>query len=207
MHNENVSKVLTKHGFNVPKTQVIKINSEFCEVYPFIEGTTLFERSLNHDISPEKIRKIYKQMIDILYELRTIPCYEINEEYDKCQPLLHRIVHEYFKDINQSKNTVCHYDLTDKNILLDNQNNICGILDLDSVIKGSFELSLIRLAVESFHQGLDLKDIYILCSLRFDHNFRYLENYVKKYVFYRNIYWLFCGKYFKNIQTLQNTQK
>ena len=43
-YNANVSDVLTHRGFNVPKVMFLKLGSEYCETYPFIEGTTLAER-------------------------------------------------------------------------------------------------------------------------------------------------------------------
>ena len=206
--NANISSVLTKYGFNVPKVSVLKMGSEYCEVYPFINGITLKERACIEPVSNDTIKRICKQLIEISYELKNVPKYEIIDGYNENILWRARAVDTCFSIINGSAKQICHCDLNDGNILLDKNDDVCAILDLDAVNKGCFELSILKMArFMHTNQGVDLKDFYSLCPTRFGTKSFNPKKQMQAYLFMRKIYRLIRGKNHNNIQTLQNRQK
>lgn len=137
--NLYVSRILKKHGIPVPDISVYKINEKYCEIYTYIEGKTLYERH-QEGISEETIKKVYVQLCDICLRMSKIPVTEVTGLHlHTCKTDL------FFKILNLSPRVIGHSDLNDKNILLDNNDNICAILDLDDINLKTFELFLLHL--------------------------------------------------------------
>jgi serine/threonine protein kinase len=140
LKNFEVSRVLKKYGIPVPEIYVCTINNgKYCEMYDYIEGKTLYERH-QEGISEETIKKIYTQLCDICLRMSAIPVKEVRKLH------LHTCKTDmFFKILNLSPSVIGHSDLNDKNILLDDNDNICAILDLDDINLKTFELFLLHL--------------------------------------------------------------
>ena len=64
LKNAHTSRILRQYGIPVPDVGSYRIDTRknlYIEIYPFIEGKTLYERNLA-SISQEKIKDIYKQL-------------------------------------------------------------------------------------------------------------------------------------------------
>jgi len=202
IRNAEISKMLTRHGFNVPLIKVIQLNSDYYEVYPFIEGKTLAERA-NYGISAESIKRVYKQLIDISYALAAIPQNEIPKDYNEHVKWQEKVANSYYNFINNTKKQICHNDLHDKNILLDNNDNVCAILDLDGINNGSLVLAILKMIDFAKKYGYTVEDLKYLCPQIYNGKIIDVKRQINLYTNLRTIYRITTGRYIKNKHTLQ----
>ncbi|MBO7645160.1 MAG: hypothetical protein J6S57_02545, partial [Alphaproteobacteria bacterium] len=121
IHNLYVSRLLLKNSIPVPNIEIYNMDSEYCEIYPFIEGKTLHEKYEEQKLSKGQIENIYNQLYDICCRLSKIP----TKEFDH----LNRTAaasDRFFQIMNMAPMVVGHSDLHDKNILVDENNNVFG---------------------------------------------------------------------------------
>lgn len=136
--NFHLSNLLRKYNIPVPDVQICRFDDNiYCEKYPFIEGKTLYERH-NQGISSKTIEKVYSQLCQICYQMSQIP---VQEFVALNLPVCKTDV--FFRLLNRSHRVVGHNDLNDKNILLDQDDNVCAIIDLDSISLKPFEFFMI----------------------------------------------------------------
>lgn len=142
-HNFYVSKLLISNNIKAPEISLHKFEDIYCETYPFLEGDTLYQRLLV-GISPTKIDKIYQQLFDLLCKISDL-------KYDSksvCshENILAKMANKFFCVANpQEKNVLTPIDLNPKNILLDKDDNVCALLDLDSIDKRNFSYSFVSM--------------------------------------------------------------
>ena len=153
LQNAFKSQVLRKYEIPVPNIGVYKIGSKYCEEYTFIEGQTLYERS-KQNLSQDSIAKIYNQLYDICYKMSKIPTTEFSGLYF---PVTKSDI--LFQTMNLAPRVIGHSDLHDKNILIDKDDNVCGLVDLDSVLMRPFALFLIKLFEQAKNYGYDIESI------------------------------------------------
>ena len=140
MDNFKTSQILRKYNIPVPDIMVYKIGTKYCEVYRFIDGKTLYEKHKENNLSEIQIRSIYNQLYDICYKISKIPKNEFSH-LDKSGGASD----SFFQIMNFSPMVIGHSDLHDKNILIDENNNVCAIIDLDGIMKRPFALFLLKL--------------------------------------------------------------
>jgi len=70
-HNQFASRFLKNTKVKTPNISVYRFDSDYCEVYPFISGKTLYER-IQEGISKEKLDKIYIDIIKYLSDISSI---------------------------------------------------------------------------------------------------------------------------------------
>lgn len=153
LQNVRTSQILRNYKIPVPDIGIYKIGTRYCEVYPFIEGKTLFEKS-KEGLSKEQISTIYKQLYDICKKISNIPMKEF--EYIN-GPRTNMDM--FFQFMNIAPRVVGHTDLHDKNILIDDNNNVCGIIDLDGVALRPFALLVLRLFQNAEKYGYTTESI------------------------------------------------
>ena len=166
LENIQTSQILRKYNIPVPNIGVYKIGTKFCEIYPFIEGQTLHEKH-NQGLSKEDIEKIYRQIYDICLAISKIPTKEfqhLTTPVTKTDRL--------FQIMNLAPLVVGHNDLHDKNILIDDNNNVCGILDLDSISIKPFSIFLVRLFEKASEYGYNIESIKSFDEKTFNNNNR-----------------------------------
>ena len=147
--NRDISKLLRKHNIPVPDVQICMLGGECLETYPFLEGKTLYQRH-QEGISGETTKKVYTQLCDICYRMSQIPATEFKDlDLPVCK------TDTFFKLLNNSPRVICHCDLNDKNVLLDNKDDVCAILDLDSICLKTFELSMLLLFTIAQEKGYE----------------------------------------------------
>jgi len=154
-HNLYISHLLNSNGIKVPEISLYKFDQEYCEIYPFINGKTLYQR-LSEGISNKKIYSIYNQLFEISYKISQIP-YNFNQNIKV--PLTAKIAIMFCKLLNSGKIALCHTDLNSKNIILDDQDNIRALLDLDSVYPESLAFAFINALREAHHYGYDIRTL------------------------------------------------
>jgi len=154
-HNVWVSRQLQNIGLIVPDVSVHKLDGQYIETYPFIEGKTFHER-LIAGMPEEKRDAVYKQLFDISHKLSQIP---YNHKFktpihlaSKCQTVL-------FKLLGVKNKKIYHTDLHAKNIILDDKDNVYALLDLDAVYPEFFSLTLIHLMRDAEQYGYDINKI------------------------------------------------
>lgn len=153
LRNAISSSVLRSYGIPVPNIAVYKIGSKYCEVYPFIEGKTLHEK-YKEGLTKEQIEKIYKQLYDICLKLSKIPVKKFEH-----LGLTRTNMDVFFQVMNIAPRVVGHTDLHDKNILIDDDNNVCGIIDLDGVAIRPFALLVLKLFQNAERYGYSAETV------------------------------------------------
>ena len=151
-HNENISKLLSDHGINVPKVSLYKTGTEYCETYPFISGKTLHER-LVAGIPEAQQDKIYQQLFDISERISQIP---YKNHVKPAVPITMKIATNIAKRMNCGPVLLRHNDLLAKNIILDENDNVSGLIDLDSVYPEHSAFSLIHMMQNAHLYGYDI---------------------------------------------------
>lgn len=159
--NQTISGILKQYNIHAPEPQIRKFGNDYCEIYPFIDGTTLYER-VSQGMSPEQIDKVYKQIVDLCFKFAEIPTNLIPDDEKYKQPR-HKLKLLYFKIMNLAPEKVYHQDLNPKNIILDKNDNLYAVLDLDAITKAPLVLAFIDLMRSSNRLGYSPKTIKKFC--------------------------------------------
>lgn len=151
--NFKLSQTLSKYGIPVPQTSVHRISGEYCEIYPFIEGMTLHEKIINNQINTEQLYSVFKQLVELSVKISQIP-FEWTDKIHlaTCNVFL---VNCFFELVQPSMFKLCHTDLNAKNIVIDKDNNVAGLLDLDAVRPSHFNTMFARICLCAKQYGLD----------------------------------------------------
>lgn len=198
--NFHTSRILRKYNIPVPEISVYRIYDKYCETYPVIPGKTLYERH-KEGISQQTIKKIYTQLCDICYRISQIPVNEVKDLNIHTSK-----VDTFFKILNKSPRVIGHCDLSDKNILLNQNDDVCAIIDLDDISLKTFELILINLfkCAKEKGYGYDVADIKDFFPSKYHSNS--LLNLSAQYNIYKKIIGI-KNKFIKNKHLLQQEYK
>lgn len=159
-HDLYVSKLLNSNGIKAPDISLHNFNQEYCETYPFINGKTLYER-ICEGISDNKLDTVYNQLFQISYKMAQIP-YEFNKKVPI--PLTAKIAITCCKVLNSGPTGMGHTDMIARNILLDDDDNVCALLDLDSVYPESVPFMTINLLREAHRYGYNIRKLIPICD-------------------------------------------
>lgn len=126
----HISKLLLSNNIPVPNISVHNFQDLYFETYNFINGKTLYER-ITEGISDEAKGKIYKQLFNWSLKISGIPYSPIKNPKEsvwiKCIKYLFCLTNPHEKPV------LCHFDLHEKNVILDENDNVKALIDLDSV--------------------------------------------------------------------------
>lgn len=147
--NEQIGIELHRSALPVPKSSVATHNIYHFEVYPYIQGKTLFQR-VGEGMNFSKINNVYEEMIDLvnsMSEIATASFDTIDFKYfhditranlaRTSNPIVGNIVSTAVRFMNSGEQGIYHFGLTPKNILLDNNDKLIALLDLDEVAIGN----------------------------------------------------------------------
>lgn len=156
--NARASDLLIKHGVVVPSVKACKINGKYCETYPFVPGTTLQEKLDSAAITKDELRHVFRQLIDLSVKISEIPV----QDADSFFPLNARVSMAdcFFQTVQPSITNLCHTDLNLRNILVNDKNDVTGLLDLDGVTPAHFNTMFARICLCAHQCGLDMNDFY-----------------------------------------------
>lgn len=184
--NLYVSKLFLANNINVPDISIHNSDDICCETYPFIEGKTFHERILE-GMSQEEQDKVYNQIFDLMHKIATVQCDSKNMLSGK--HLLAKIVIKAFDMMNpKEQKTLGHADLNTKNVILDSNDNICALIDLDSVYLCNFVfmfVSMVSCAKMSGYVPQKLIDNYIASNTK---SLVPIKKQIQTYHFLRELY-------------------
>ena len=156
-HNQAVSELLLKNNINVPDVSVHHFEDMCCETYPFLNGKTLHERMLE-GISDQEKARIYEQLFDLSCKIASV-------KYDSERVVLHenlfaKMADKVFALLNPYEKRVLAYaDLNTRNILLDKDDNVCALIDLDSIDECNFSFGFVAMISYAKSAGYIPKDL------------------------------------------------
>ena len=199
--NAVISKILKEYGITAPEIKIQKFGDEYCEIYPFINGTTLYERKAK-GLSQQQIDNIYNQIFDLCYKLAKIPTDKIPDT-EKYHQIRYKIKLLYFKIMNMAPEKVYHQDLNPKNIILDKNDNLHAILDIDAISKAPMALAFVELAQSGKYFGLTPKTLQKYCPEIYNNGkLLNLDNQLKLFKILEFINKIITGRYFVARQRL-----
>lgn len=191
-HNLFASQKLKSIGLTVPDVSIHDIDGQCFETYPFLEGKTFHERIIE-GMSPEKQDTVYKQLFDISYQISTIP---YDEQFELKMPLVLKTTSLVFKLCGVKNKKLYHTDLHAKNVILDNQDNVCALIDLDAVYPEYFSVVLIRLIKDAQKYGYDTEKLKTFSKSAYKQiDFLNLEKQIKIYSGLRNTFRFFVNDF------------
>ncbi len=145
-HNKVVSDLLTIYEIPVPQTQIHAYLDSWFETYEWCPAPTLYEW-IQAGMSDRAIFKTYQHAINTQNKISQIPIDEfkprthryasevfVTTQKMRVQPALANVygfVHKAFADRGQMR--LLHNDLYEKNILVNCDKKLAGLIDLDSV--------------------------------------------------------------------------
>ena len=142
-HNLNISKLLLSRNIKVPDVSVHEFEDLCCETYPFIDGKTFYERMLEGITDKEK-DKIYEQLFDLSHKIASVQ-YD-SKSVNSHENIFAKTAEKMFAFVNpHEKKALAYADLNTKNVLLDKNDNVCALLDLDSVDERNFSFGFVSM--------------------------------------------------------------
>lgn len=142
-HNFYVSRLLLANNINVPDVSIHQFQDMYCETYAFLEGKTLHERILE-GISDDKKNKIYEQLYDLSCKIASIQ-YD-SKKVNSHENIFAKMTDKLFSLANpHDKKVLVYADLNVKNILLDQDDNVCALIDLDSIDERNFSFGFVSM--------------------------------------------------------------
>lgn len=142
-HNFNVSKLLLDNSINVPDVSIHQFQDMYCETYAFLAGKTLHERILE-GVADDQKNKIYEQLYDLLCKIASIQ-YD-SKKVNSHENIFAKMTDKLFSLANpHDKKVLAYADLNVKNILLDQDDNVCALIDLDSIDERNFSFGFVSM--------------------------------------------------------------
>ncbi len=172
--NAQISKLYKMHKIPCPQINIGEYNSLFFEEYELLPGTTLFE-AIQNGMEANKIKQIYREIIEYFSKMDRIPGYIISDipnkhahEFAKqhitntngatlgqiCMALV------YMLNIGNNKNdAVYHSDITPKNTIVSADGHLVGFIDMDSVVVCNVNYAFGMLAAKYIQMGFDINEL------------------------------------------------
>jgi len=176
--NAVVSQALINAGIRVPDIKLGKNEEYWLEVYPIIDGKTLYEH-IGNGLSGEKIQYIYH---DIVYNFSKMDSICINLLENTKTRYIHQVARRNISDVNNklfgfvfsetvkqmnkcpiADIGVYHCCLTPKNIIVDENEKLAGFVDLDEIAIADKNYAFGMMAAKYQQVGqnpMDLVDYY-----------------------------------------------
>lgn len=147
--NSIVSELLSSNGINVPKIKVVNYSNYWIEIYPMIDGETLYSR-IGAGLPEHKINDVYYDIVDNFAKMDAVSSDVLNQKStikhthqvaninisDTTNKVIAKIFSDAIRLINKTadKNVgLYHCGMTPKNTILNNDDKLNGFVDLDEV--------------------------------------------------------------------------
>ena len=175
--NHDVSQVLSEHGMSVPKIKLHLYRGQHFESYPYISGLT-FQECLDMGMTRQQIKDNYANIALQMKKLADIPVQNFqNIENKDCASVaqsnivnkthswvLGQIVKYGTKVLNCGQQSICHCDLTPRNVVLDDNMNVSAVLDLNAVSVANINFSIAITGLSLDANKLNKHDFYSICN-------------------------------------------
>ncbi|MDE6570981.1 MAG: aminoglycoside phosphotransferase family protein [Alphaproteobacteria bacterium] len=176
--NLGASQLYARHDIPVPELHIGHVRGQWYETYPCIPGTTLFE-AIGHGMPASRIRRIYGRVIREFAKMdeispRALARYRCKYAHqvtlyhvrNSNSATLATIADPIVRGLNMGHERnmgVYHLDITPKNIVVDDFDNIT-FLDMDSVAICNRNFALGAVATKYQGLGLDVQELYDMCD-------------------------------------------
>ncbi len=176
-NNARISKLYKMRKIPCPQINVGEYNGLFFEEYEQLPGTTLFE-AIQNGMDANKIKQIYREIIECFAKMDKIPWYEISDIPNKCA---HKFAKQhitnangatlgqicmalvYMLNIGDTKDSaVYHSDITPKNTIVSADGHLVGFIDIDSVVVCNVNYAFGMMAAKYIQMGFDINDLFNL---------------------------------------------
>lgn len=138
-HDVYVSKLLRKNNIHVPNVQMRKYGKTIFTTYDFIPNHTL-EDFLIAGVPPEFADNVYKGALNTIYKISQIPV-----RADNMPSYMFATQSEYmFSRMFGTRVAFYHNDLHPGNILVGDNGQFSGLLDINSITLGGQNIFLAR---------------------------------------------------------------
>lgn len=175
--NHDVSQVLANHDVNVPQIKLHLYGGQYFETYPYIAGLTLQEY-LDMGLTHQQIQDNFASIALQMKKIADIPVQNFQNIENKCCASVaqsniitktrSRILGQFVKYgtqiLNHGPQSVCHCDLTPRNIVLDDNMNLSAILDLNAVSIANINFSIAITGLSLENNNLNRHDFYRICN-------------------------------------------
>ncbi|MBR5566534.1 MAG: phosphotransferase [Alphaproteobacteria bacterium] len=175
--NHDVSQVLANHGVDVPQIKLHLYNGQYFETYPYVSGLTMQEY-LDMGMTHQQIQDNYATIALQMKKIADIPVQNFQNIKNKnCASVaqsnivnrthswvLGQFVKYGTKMLNYGPQSICHCDLTPRNIVLDDNMNLMTILDLNAVSVANINFSVAITGLSLEHNNLNKQDFYSVCN-------------------------------------------
>lgn len=138
-HDVYVSKLLRKNNIHVPNVQLRKYGKTIFTTYDFIPNHTLGD-FLIAGVPPEFADNVYKGALNTIYKISQIPV-----RADNMPPYMFATQSAYlFSRMFGTRVAFYHNDLHPGNILVGDNGQFSGLLDINSITLGGHDVFLAR---------------------------------------------------------------
>ncbi len=168
-----IANILQKYNIPVPQIENIVYRGQNIEKYPYMPGKTFYEYMAD-DMTPTEKQRVLSDILSVMKKISEIPtsefdtvpnpyCHQIAEQNTinktNCNILGHAV--RYATQImNTGRQTINHCDINPKNILLDTNKRLCGILDLGAISVCNIHYALALGGNILQHYGVSADDFY-----------------------------------------------
>ncbi len=177
---EYISEILTAYQIPVPKIDTIIKHGLTIEKYPYMPGKTMHEY-MNTGITDSERDIIYSDILNLIEKIGAIPksefdkipnkaCHQVSESnivHKTNNPTIGRIVRYATQILNTGPQTICHCDISTKNILLDTNKRVCALLDLNAVSICNINFAMALTGNNLTKANLDPTIFYRIASTKF----------------------------------------
>ena len=146
--NVTVSKLVGNNIVQTPNNRLLGHNGYTFESYPIIPGNTMYEMIRAGKMTDTQIHATYRQLMAIQYQMSCLPtdriktvpnikCHQIAAQNTATSngKLSGTIIRAVVRTLNGAPggHGLYHFDLTPKNVIINQGHNIVAIIDMDSV--------------------------------------------------------------------------
>lgn len=175
LKNCTVSRVMKQAGIPVPEIKIGKYQNTLFEYYPMIYGKTLFERILD-GMPPAVIRRAFDDILTQFIKMDDLNCRALN--VSKCTKahetfsvhikntsssvaaLIYRSIVYLINHYSTQDVKLYHYDITPKNVIIDENGKLISFLDLDGVAMCTHDFAFRSISRSWAKQGLNTLELY-----------------------------------------------
>lgn len=176
--NLGAARLFARNDIPVPELHIGSVRNQWYETYPILNGDTLYEK-IGNGMPEHRIKRIYNQIINNFAKMdeispRALAPYECKYVHQMAGHHIKnsngKLLAAVFKPMVWALNAgrernmgVFHSDITPKNIVVDDRDNIT-FLDMDSIVICNRNFALGALATKYQSLGLDITELFDLCD-------------------------------------------
>lgn len=172
--NAIVAQMLNARGITAPKITVCTYGTHCFEKYPIISGKTLYEH-INSGMPNNKIRTVYHELVKTLAKMSGINFHPlVNMQYTYTYQVARANVSDVNNQLmgtlysgavrlmntgNISNRGLYHCGITPKNVIIDDDWHIAGLVDMDEVAISDQHYAFAMMAAKYQQMGFNISEL------------------------------------------------